>query len=360
MSFASKRSFAPERRASSGFASIQGFGLSRAAVAFALAAMAAVPAAAQAPSSGNPAPRSNPAPKPAAAPAPHVAARGEGAPAAAGAVKLPEDVVAHVGSTNVTATQLRAYLAALGAREREAIAKDPSLLTQAVRAMLSERVVLQEALAKKWDQQPGVAAQLDQMRERGLTELFLQSVSTPPTSFPSEEELQKTYDGNRSAFVAPRQFQLGHIFVTAPKDADRATEEKAKKSLEEIQRKLKAAGADFQAIARAESGVKDSGDLGWVAEGQIRPEIRTQVMGLGKGAVSEPIRLDDGWHIIKLLDTKASYTRPLSEVREQLAQQMRTERAGALRRAYVAELVKQHPPVVNEIALSNLLDGARK
>jgi peptidylprolyl isomerase len=193
-----------------------------------------------------------------------------------------------------------------------------------------------------------------------LVELYLQSVSIPPANYPSEEELQKTYDANRSVFVVPRQFQLSHIFVSAPKDADRATEDKAKKALEEIERKLKAAGADFMAVARAGNDAGDGGDLGWLSEGQIRPEIRARVTGLAKGAVSEAIRLDDGWHIVKLIDTKASYTRSLAEARDQLAQQMRTERANVLRRAYVAELLKKRPAVVNEIALSNLLDSVRK
>jgi peptidylprolyl isomerase len=302
----------------------------------------------------------SPGPAPAAPkprPAPQVSAIKP--QATAPAAKPSEDVVAHVGGTDVTAAQLRAYVDALGAREQAAIAKEPALLNQAVRLMLNDRVVLQEALAKKWDQQPKVAAQLEQLRERALVELYLQSVSVPPASFPSEDDLQKAYDANRSAFVAPRQFQLGHIFVQSAKDADRATEDKAKKTLDEIQRKLKS-GADFAAVARADSDGKDGGDLGWLAEGQIRPEIRTRVMGLAKGAVSEAIQLEDGWHIVKLLDTKASYTRPLAEVRDQLAQQMRVERAGQLRRAYVAELVKRNPPVVNEIALSNILDGARK
>ncbi|MBU3887042.1 peptidyl-prolyl cis-trans isomerase [Methylosinus sp. KRF6] len=274
--------------------------------------------------------------------------------------KTSEEVVAHVGGSEITASQLRAYFAALGAREQAAIVKEPALLSQAVRALLNERIVLQEAIAEKWDQQPHIAAQLEQVRERAIVELFLQSVSNPPANFPSEDELQKAYDANRSAFVVPRQFQLGHIFVSAPKDADRATEEKAKKSLDEIERKLKAAGADFMAVARAGNEAADGGEPGWVAEGQIRPEIRTRVMGLAKGAVSESIHLDDGWHIVKLIDTKASYTRPLAEARDQLAQQMRAERASALRRAYVNELLKRHPAAVNEIALSNLLASVPK
>jgi parvulin-like peptidyl-prolyl isomerase len=157
----------------------------------------------------------------------------------------------------------------------------------------------------------------------------------------------------------PRQFQLAQIFIPVPGDAEKAAQDKAKQGLDEVQRKLKAPGADFAAIARTENDTKD-GDLGWVAENQIRPEIRAQVMGLAKNSISEPVRLEDGWHILKLIDTKAAYTRTLPEVREQLVQQMRAERANALRRAYVAELLKQHPPVLNELALSNLFENSKK
>lgn len=271
-----------------------------------------------------------------------------------------DDVVARVGNANISADELRAYVGALGAQDQAALAKDPALLSQAVRMLLANRLVLQEVVAKKWDQQAKVAAQLDRVRENALTELYLQSVSTPPAGFPSEDDLQKVYDANRGALLMPRQFQLAQIYIAAPKDADKATEEKAKKSLDEVLGKLKAPGADFAAIARAANESKDGGDLGWVAENQIRPEIKALVIGLAKNGVSEAIRLDDGWHILKLLDTKAAYTRTLPEVRDQLVQQIRTERAGAMRRAYIAELLKRNPPILNELALSNLLDSSRK
>jgi parvulin-like peptidyl-prolyl isomerase len=270
-----------------------------------------------------------------------------------------EDVIARVGEANISADELRAYVGALGAREQAALAKDPALLSQAVRMLLANRLVLQEAVAKKWDQQPNITAQLDRVRENALVEIYLQSVSTPPESFPSDDELQKVYDANRAALLVPRQFHLAQIFVAA-KDGDKAAEDKAKKALEAIQAKLKAPGADFAAIAQADNDAKDGGDLGWVAENQIRPEIKAQVLGLAKNTISDAVRLEDGWHILKLIDTRVAYTRTLPEVREQLVQQMRTERAVMLRRAYLAELLKQHPPILNELALSNLLDNSRK
>ncbi len=326
-------------------------------IAFASAHLPGV-AAAQAPQPVRPAPT---AAKPKALPPAPGAAQAAAVPQTTGAAQPAaskaggEDVVARVGNINLSADELRGYIAALGARERASITQDPGLLSQAVRMQLANRLVFQELVAKKWDQQPNVAAQLDKLRENALVELYLQTVSAPPASYPSDEEVQQVYDANRAQLLMPRQFQLAQIFVPSPKDAaDKTMDDKAKKALDDIQRKLKAPGADFAAIA-IENDSKTGGDLGWLLESQIRPEIRASVMQLAKGAISEPIKLDDGYHILKLVDTKAAYTRTLPEVRDQLVQQMRSERAAALRRAYLGELLKEHPPVLNEFALTNLI-----
>jgi peptidylprolyl isomerase len=301
-----------------------------------------------------PAPVKQPA-RPAAAPA---------APAAApsntvAAAKSSGEVVARVGNNDVTADDMRNFIGTLGPQQQAAVAQDPSLLSQAVRMMLSNRLVMQELAAKKYDKQPQVEAQLEKVRESALVELYLQSVSNPPANFPSEDDLQKVYEANRASFQVPRQYQLGQIYIAVPKDADKATADAAKKKVAEVQQKLKAPGADFAAIARAESAAKESGDLGLLPEDQIRPEIRTQISGLAKGAVSEPITLDDGVHFIRLIDTKVPYTRTLPEVRDALVRQIRQQRAAQLRQNYLAELLKQQPPIINELALAKLLDGKK-
>jgi peptidylprolyl isomerase len=261
------------------------------------------------------------------------------------------EIVARVGTTNVSMDELRDYIAAMNPQEQVVLAKNPALLSQAVRMLLANRLVLREVQAKKWEQAPGIAEKLERVRDSALVELYLQNVSTPPVNFPGDEDLQKVYDANRSAFVMPRQYQIAQIFVALPKEADKAAETAATKNLEEVQRKLKAPGADFAAVA-TEAGAQGGGNLGWVAETQIRPELRDKLAGLAKNAVSEPIRLDDGWHIMKMLDTKASYTRTLPEVHDQLVLQIRGEQAKQLRQAYLADLIKKNPPIINEIALS--------
>jgi parvulin-like peptidyl-prolyl isomerase len=270
------------------------------------------------------------------------------------------EVIARVGTNDITADEVRAVVTALDARQQAALARDPALLSQAVRTMLANRLVLKEARARKWDQQPAVIAQLERARENLIVESYLDSVAAAPDGFPSEAEVKAVYDANATAFLVPRRFQLAQITVALAKEADKAAEDKARKKLDDVVKKLKQPGANFAALAKSESDDGESGErggeIGWLTEAQLRPEIRSQVVGLTKAATTDPVRLDDGWHILKLLDTEASHTRPLAEVRDALVQRMRAERAEANRRAYVAELFKQSPPIINELALSKLLD----
>ncbi len=302
------------------------------------------------------------APVHAATPAPAVAAKPAASVPPAAAEERPaakgDEVIARVGGIDVTADEVRATIALLDARNQAAVTRDPALLSQTVRVILANRLVLKEALAKKWDQQPAVIAQLARARENLIIEGYLQSVTAPPDSYPSETEIKSVYDSNIGAFLAPRRFQLAQIVVGLAKDADKAAEEAARKKLDDVVKKARQPGADFAGLARTMSDDQATADrdgqIGWVAEPDLKPEIRNQVVGLEKGGIADPVRLDDGWHVMKLMDTEGAHTRPLAEVRDALVQRMRAERAEANRRNYVAELVKQSPPVVNEIALSRL------
>lgn len=75
-------------------------------------------------------------------------------------------------------------------------------------------------------------------------------------------------------------------------------------------------------------------------------------MTMAESAVSDLVRLDAARHILKLIDIKATCTPALPEMRDQLSQQVR---AAMLRQACLTELLKPHPPVLNERALSNQL-----
>lgn len=286
-------------------------------------------------------------------PAPKAAAA-QPAPAQPTAPTADNDVVARVGARDVTVGEVRSFVTALPAGDQAAIARDPAALAQLVRAYLVNEVVLSAALARKWEQRPEVAARLDRARREAIIDSYLESASQPPASFPSDTEVQALYDANKTAFITPRQFQIAQIFVATPPGG----EDKAKARLDEILARLAKPGADFKAAARIDAAAKEAGDradeLGWVSEAQLKPDIREQVIGLAKGASSAPLKLEDGWHVLKLIDTRPAGVRPMAEVRDQLAQRLRQERATQLRRAVVQDLVRQSPAAVNELALNRM------
>jgi peptidylprolyl isomerase len=272
--------------------------------------------------------------------------------------------VARVGGTEVKADELRALLNNLDPRDRAALARDPALLNRTVRAVLVQRIVLQEALAKQWDRQPAVVSQVERLKQSAIIESYLDAVSIPPAGYPSELELQNAYDSNRATFLVPRQFRLAQIFVGASKSPNKGETDKAQARLDALVKKLRQPESDFAAIARVQSEEPDSaarsGEIGWLPETRIQPEIRLHALGLAKDVVSDPIRLEDGWHIIKILDVKEAYTAPLVEIRDQLVAQMRTECSKVERQNYLASLLQNSPVSVNELAVSNVLEKPAK
>src|SRR5258708_28140954 len=91
----------------------------------------------------------------------------------------------------------------------------------------------------------------------------------------------------------------------------------ARKKLDDVL-KAKQPGADFAALAHSVSDdaatAERDGEIGWVAEPDLRPEIRSQVIGLAKVAITDPVRLDNALHIPKILDTRTSHTKSLPQV----------------------------------------------
>jgi peptidylprolyl isomerase len=254
-------------------------------------------------------------------------------------------VLGKVGDIEITGSEIREIVAGLEAEQQTALAKDPAALGQFVRALLVQRLVLQQALEKKWDQDPAVIARLVRARESALTESFLQNASQPDPGYPNEAELTDAYEASKSKLLIPRSYRLAQIYIA-----------KDKAKLEGVQKQLKAKNADFAALARTTSeeaaSAAQGGEIGWLTEEQIQPEMRAKLPDLTLGAVSEPIKLQDGWHILKVLDLRESRTPTLDEVRDSFVTQLRADRSRIKRQEYLAGLIKEHPLAINEIELT--------
>lgn len=222
---------------------------------------------------------------------------------------------------------------------------DAAGLKKLAEAMLVQRAVLAEALEKKWDKEPAIQKMLQNTREAAITDSYLQKLNEPPKSFPSEAELKAAYEAAKPSLAQPRSFRLAQIFVSEDR-------------LEAVKARLKADPASFGQIAREMSEEKQSaagdGEIGWLTAAQIQPEILQQLPQLTLNVVSEPLKLKDGWHILKVLDVREAHTPFLEQVRPQLVQQLRAEKTRSNMQAYMTELLHKHPVALDGVALSKL------
>jgi len=278
------------------------------------------------------------------------------------AAENPEaDILGRVGEEVVSIDDVRASLSSLAPQDRETAGKDPALMNKLVRSLLVQNIVLQEAQAQKWEQEPAVAAQLARVRETAITESYLQSKCAPPESYPNDTELQAAYEAAKPSLLVPRTYHLAQIFITDPKTGAAAglPARSVSERVTTVQKALKVSGADFTALAGTHSDERESagrgGDLGWLAETQIQPEIRTRLTSVKLNAVTDPIRLDDGWHILKVLDIREPFTATLEQVKPRLVQQLRAERTKANTQEYLARLLQENPIAINELALTKIL-----
>lgn len=279
---------------------------------------------------------------------------------AAGSIAAPaSDVIARVGDLDVKLDEVKTALAKLDPREQDAIAKDPALLNQVVRLLLVQRLMLNEAISKKWDEKPQVKAAIDRARESAITESYLQSLSQPAPGYPSETELEIAYDQAKPALAVGRQWKLAQIYIAAPEGTAKADLDKAEAKLAEVKKALADKNADFAALAKKFSeesaSAAQGGEIGWMVEAQIQPEIRDAAIKLTAGAQSEAVRMKDGWHILKCLEIKEPSVPPLDQVRAVLTERMRQERAKANSQAYIAALLQQNPVSINEVTLAKAL-----
>jgi len=156
----------------------------------------------------------------------------------------------------------------------------------------------------------------------------------------SPKDIERFYNANIDQFSRPEQARVSHILLKTEGKDEAAVRAQAEKVLAEAR-----GGADFAALAAKYSedeATKDrGGDLGEFGRGQMVPEFEQVAFELAPGTLSDLVKTQYGFHILKGGEKTAPSVRPLDEVRAQITEQVKTERAQSQLRDLGAQLARE-------------------
>jgi peptidyl-prolyl cis-trans isomerase D len=136
----------------------------------------------------------------------------------------------------------------------------------------------------------------------------------------SDDELKLQYQQDIQHYQLPNRVHVEHILFMTVGKTDAEVEEIRQKAEDVLKQAKK--GAKFDDLAKKYSedpGTKDKGgDLGWITQGQTVPEFEKTAFGLEKGKISELVKTQYGFHIIKVLDKENAHTKPFEEVKDSI------------------------------------------
>jgi parvulin-like peptidyl-prolyl isomerase len=264
----------------------------------------------------------------------------------------PDGVLAQAGDARLTQAEAQALVDALPAATRQQLGEQPQALGDAVRREVQWRALLEAARRAPQAKAAEVRARMQQAADRELVEAHLEAVSAVPADYPPQELVTATYEANRERFRAAPSYELSQIFLPgAPDDA-----ELQKRARELVQQAR--GGADFADLAREHSRHTETanrgGAFGWVPEPLLRPEFRDVVTQLKTGAVSDPLPVADGWHILKLTGRRPARDLSLDEARPDIVAALREQERRRLRAEYITQNATANPVRVDEVALGKL------
>ncbi len=168
--------------------------------------------------------------------------------------------------------------------------------------------------------------------KRDMRYLVFRSVDYRPQVKLADDEVAVYYDEHIDEFKTPPTIEARHILFKVDQNADAETVAAARARAQAVYDQIEA-GGDFAELAKAHSQgpTREAGGyLGTVGRGRMVKAFEDAAFALEAGQVSEPVRTEFGWHIIKVEKQNPERTRTLAEAENKIRGQLTNSRAQSL------------------------------
>ncbi|MCG9659764.1 peptidylprolyl isomerase [Vibrio mediterranei] len=194
--------------------------------------------------------------------------------------------------------------------------RDIKTLTLSLADFSKKAQITDEEIQKYYEENPGQFTRPEQVKVAYI-ELSAQALKDQVKV--TDDEVQKYYDEHLDKYSTSEQREVSHILVQGDDEA------KAQAILDELN-----AGADFATLAKEKSedigSSQEGGSLGWIERDVMDPAFEEAAFALKNvGDTTGLVKSDFGYHIIKLDAIKASESKPLAEVKDEIIAELKDQ-----------------------------------
>ncbi|MDX1924223.1 MAG: peptidylprolyl isomerase [Rickettsiaceae bacterium] len=232
-------------------------------------------------------------------------------PVLAAAKYTDSSIVAEYGDVKVAVKEVMAQFGEFLAQQANFKGKkfdelEKNVQENLVKGYVNTRLLDSEVKESKIQESPEFIKRLDEIKTQVAQQFFIENIIKQKVK---EADIKTEYDKMKKELMGKEEFKASHILV--------ATEEKAK----EIKDKL-SKGSKFEDLAKENSmddaSKANGGELGYFTKGQLVPEFEAKIGTMKKGDISDPVKTQFGWHIIRFDDSRPVKLPALDDVKNQI------------------------------------------
>ncbi|AKI99792.1 periplasmic chaperone for outer membrane proteins SurA [Archangium gephyra] len=174
-----------------------------------------------------------------------------------------------------------------------------------------------------------------------MSRMKLVQMKVAPKVKVSEEDLKAAYTQYSKLESGDAEVHARHILVQVDAKAKPEQVEAARQKALKLAEEARKPGVDFAELAKAKSegpSASDGGDLGFFRRGVMVPAFERVAFTLKEGEVSEPVRTQFGWHVLKVEERRAVDVAPFEQVKAELENRLKMQKTEKFVEQYVQEL----------------------
>ena len=245
-----------------------------------------------------------------------------------------DKLLAEVNGKKITGVDYNLFIDSLNPQLKQYFGGE-EMNKEVVNELVYQTLLYEEAMEKGMDKDDEFTQVLEKTRESMLKTYALGKLLA--TVSVTDDEIKKFYEDNKDLFKENESANASHILV--------AEEDKANEIYEKVKN-----GEDFASLAKEFStcpSKEKGGELGTFTRGQMVKEFEDAVFNNEVATITEPVKTQFGYHIIKINDKNEGRDLSFDEVKDKIAAQVRRQKEQALYNEKITELKEKYQVKMN-------------